>query len=686
MFNRQSMFFSRKLSLSACLTFIFFYFGIIVASAEIPTPRLKPPAPNHSTLLSNADASNFRQGMRAVDQRKWDSVKSYYRRLKDPTAKRVLNWKIAIRDPQASFSTLTNIVHTQSDWPRMVSIRAKAEEKLFERPLSAQDTIAWFRGDEPVSGEGRAALADAYFKIGDQDQGMKWLKLAWRESRLTRDRQKKIFSKHKSKLSEADHAARADHLIWLGRRYHSSAQALLSMMNFPDRAVMDARMRVASNRSGMDAAIKAVPGALKSDAGLLYERARWRRKRKSELYALPVYLNVKTPPVSEKGRERLWREKKLMTYWALKEKRYQDAYDLTLHHGFDRGAEFAEAEFLAGWIALTKRNQPQIAARHFATLKNGVSLPVSLGRASYWQGRAAEEMGDPSSVAYYSEAAKYPNVYYGQLASEKVHQGYARINLPAEEMGDDIRGQFEGNELIRALRMIGEIQDERMYNYFSFHLDDVFEDKRELSLLAQLNKNFGYMKPSVRAAKQAARLDTMLTESGYPKPEVFLGLEGQFDVPFSLAIARQESEFNTKAASHANAYGMMQMINATAKSTARRARLPYKRSWLMSDPEYAAKLGSHHLKDLLEDFDGSYIMAAAAYNAGAGRVRRWNKTYGDPRKGQIDPIDWVESIPYSETRNYVQRVMENMEVYRARLNENQAELRIARNLTRGAYQ
>jgi soluble lytic murein transglycosylase len=685
MINRQSPLFVRKFHLTVLSLCIACLFVPIVTNASIPAPRLKPAVTNISSVLDSRDAANFRQGMRALDKRKWADVKSRYRRLSDPTAKNILKWRQAISDPEVSFATLTDVIHNQSDWPRMTAIKAKAEGMLFDRPLSPEKTIHWFMGQEPVSGEGRAAMAQAYYKLGNNEIGDRWLRLAWRESRLTRDRQKRIYSRYKSKLTEADHAARADHLIWLGRRYHSTAGGLLGLMSKSDRALMDARMRVASNKSGMDAAINAVPADLKDDAGLLYERARWRRKRKSEIYALPVYLQIVTPPKTETGRKRLWREKKLMTYWALKEKRFQDAYELTLNHGMTSGVDFSEAEFLAGWIALTKNNKPEVAARHFKTLKGGVSLPVSLGRASYWQGRAAEATNDVSSVIYYSEAAKYPNVYYGQLAAEKVNQGYAYISLPPEEMGDDIRGHFDGNELIRALKMIGEIQNERVYNWFSFHLDDVFDDKRELSLLAQLNKDFGYMKPSVRAAKQAGRLDTMLTESGYPMPDVFIALSNRFDIPFSLAVARQESEFNTRAASHASAYGMMQMINATARATARKAKLPYKKSWLMSDPEYAAKLGSHHLEDLLDDFGGSYIMAAAAYNAGPRRVAQWNKAFGDPRKGEIDPIDWIESIPFSETRNYVQRVMENMEVYRARLNSNQAELRLAQNLTRGAY-
>ncbi len=658
---------------------------ISTAYANIPVPRLKPEAPNTSSLLSKRDAGNFRQGMRAADHKQWDTVEKYIRRVNDGTAKNILRWRQAADDPYVSLKVLTDIVQNQSDWPRMTRIRAKAEAHLFDRPLSPDETINWFLGAEPVSGEGRAAMAHAYYKRGQDDIADRWLKHAWRESRLTRDRQKRLFSRYKDRLTPQDHAARADHLIWQGRRLYSSAGGLLSLMNKSDRALMDARMRVGANRSGMDRAIKAVPNSLLEDSGLLYERARWRRKRKSESYALPVYLQIKTPPLSHKGKTRMWREKKYMTYWALKEKRFSDAYQLTLYHGLTEGVAFAEAEFLAGWIALTKLNKPETAARHFAALKQGVSLPVSAGRASYWQGRAAEETGDPNAQAYFAEAAKYPNVYYGQLASERIGQGYAMVNLPFEDEAWTHKPQFEGRELVRALRMIGEIQSERTFNQFSFHLDDLFEEAGELSLLANLAKDYGYMKPSVRAAKQAARLDTMLTESGYPKPDVITALPTKFDIPFVLAIARQESEFNTRATSHANAYGMMQMINATAKMTARRAKIPYRKSWLIGDPEYAAKLGSQHLQDLLREFDGSYIMAAAAYNAGPRRVRQWNKAYGDPRLGQIDPIDWIESIPFSETRNYVQRVMENMQVYRARLNNNQAQLRIGQDLTRGAF-
>ena len=200
MINRQSALFSIKPKFGSVILIIGSLFVANMAVAEVPVPRIKPAVTNTSKVLTNQDANNFRQGMRAIQQRKWDTAEKYQRRLKDPTAKRVILWRLAQRDPEISFRDLTDVVQNQSDWPRMTSIKAKAEAKLFDKPTGAQDTIDWFLGQEPVSGEGRAALADAYYKLGKNDIGKKWLRSAWRESRLTRDRQKRIFSRHKNCL------------------------------------------------------------------------------------------------------------------------------------------------------------------------------------------------------------------------------------------------------------------------------------------------------------------------------------------------------------------------------------------------------------------------------------------------------------------------------------------------------
>ena len=672
-------------SLLLALCMIVSLFVASPANAEIPTPRLKPPAPNASQFLSDKDAERFRKGVRAARRGHWSELKNITRSLNDPVATETLRWIHASRNSRASFEDLSHVVQNLSNWPRMTSIQSKAENMLFDNPLSAQRTIAWFGGKEPVSGEGRAALARAYYQLGDQVSGDQWLRLAWRESKLTRKRQQEIFKHYRNKLTKADHAARADHLIWLGRTHHSKAEALLPHMDLANRRLMNARIRTASNRSGMDAAIKAVPSQLKNDPGLLYERAKWRRKKKTKEYALPVYTQIQTAPLTEDGKKALWREKRIMIYWAIEKKKYADAYKMTLNHGMTRGEGFAAAEFLAGWLALTKLGQPGKAAQHFQTLKNGVTTPVSLSRGAYWQARAAERLGDGNARAYYAEAASYPNTYYGQLAADQANGRLSQVFLPPEADTSDLEPSFESDPRIRAMHLLGEVRDERFFSTFAFHLDDVLSDQRQLSLLSKLSREYGYMRPSVRAAKQAGRFQTMLTDSGYPIVVEIESLPAQFDKPFVYAIARQESEFEGNVVSSAKAYGMMQMINSTAKATARKHRIPYSVARLTADNDYSAKLGAHHLHDLLNQFDGSYILAATSYNAGPHRSKQWIQKYGDPRSSSVDAIDWIESIPFSETRNYVQRVLENMQVYRARRNGNSHENLIYKDINDGAF-
>ncbi len=650
-----------------------------------PVPRIKPAAPNSSQFLSKTDAKTFRLGLAAADRRNWTDVDRRIKALSDPIAKDVLRWRKAADDGGVSFEEMTRVIQYQSDWPRMTRIRSKAEKELLDRaPLSPGDTIAWFGADDPVSGEGRAALAVAHYKLGNKTRGDEWLRMAWRESKLTRDRQKRLFAKYKDRLTKDDHAARADYLVWLGRSHYSSAEALLPHMSRADSNLLNARIRVGGNRSGMDAAIKRLTKTQAQDTGLLFERARWRRTRKGKDYALSVYKDIKAPASTEPGRKRMWFELKLMAYWRLESGDYNTAYNLVQNHGYDRGHRFAEAEFISGWIALTMMNDPQRALKHFSTLRDNVSTPVSQARGAYWQGRAAQAAGDINEQAYYADAARHINTYYGQLAASRLAGGGGTISLPPEDDGAVLSAEFESRRIIRALRLVGETGNERIFRQIAYHLDDELATAQELTLLSALARDYRFYSPGVRAAKQGGRVGAILTESSYPIPTVITDLGANFDLPFVLAIARQESEFDTSAVSSAKAYGMMQMIDSTARFTARKHRLKYNRSWLTTDQNYAAKLGAHHLHDLLEQYDGSYIMAAAAYNAGASRVNTWNRRYGDPRTGAIDAIDWVENIPFSETRNYVMRVLENLNVYRARLNNDQASLLIEQDLRQGS--
>jgi len=656
----------------------------ISRAADIPYPRVKPPAPNLSQIIGKDDAIRFKKAIAAAERRYWRDVKQQTKRISDPTAKDTLRWLRAWRDNTVDFDELSYVTQSLGNWPRMTAIRAKAERKLWDKNLPANRTTAWFQGVDPVSGEGRLALARAYFALGRDEEALYWLKYAWREARLTRDLQRQVYKSYKSRLTPEDHAARADFLIWLGSAHFSKVEGLLSLMPRGQRALAVARMRVARNASGMDAAINAVPASLKTHPGLIFERARWRRRKKTKDYALPVYFQTQTPPATDEGKKRLWTERKIMAYWAIKEGRFDEAYRLCLHHGMTRGVGFADAEFLAGWLALIKLNEPAKAIRHFEALRNGVTYPVSKSRASYWLGRAHKAARLPDADIHFSQASEHIQTFYGQLAASEL-QNSSYIFLPPETDGQVYKTAFEQDSRVRALRLLGEMRSEYYFNTMAFHLDDEVETSAHLTLLSQLSREYGYMKPSVRAAKQASRFGTFLPESGYPKPDVFLALEPKFDKAFSMALSRQESEFNPAAVSSAKAYGLMQMIHGTARATARKHRVPYSRNRLTSDPEYSAKLGSLHVNDLLKRYDGSYIMTAAAYNAGPHRVTQWIKSYGDPRKGDIDPVDWIESLPFSETRNYIHRVLENLNIYRARLNNGQAENRLSQDIRFGAF-
>ena len=670
---------------TAFFTLFFLPLSAAPASATVPTPRIKPAPPPMSSFMSEADARLFRSGLNAAKARRWSTVSHAIDRINDPVAKDTLRWVQAANDRNAPTEHLEYVHRSLNNWPRLTTVRAKAERRMFEKSWPAEQVLRWFVGQEPpVSGEGRAALASAFYAKGDILNGDKYLRLAWRESRLTRDGQRTLFRLYRDKLTKEDHAARADHLIWSGYRHFEKANALLPHMGRTDRAVMNARMRLHRNSSGMDAAVNAVPKSHLNDPGFLYERARWRRRKKTKTYALPIYLSARTAPESDLGKEAMWREKKLMAYWAISEDKYQEAYQLTLHHGFTSGTDFADAEFLSGWLALVHLRDTDRALRHFTRLRDGVGSPISLARAHYWIGRTHEAKSSGQQDEHYRLAAAFPNTYYGMLAGSEVYGRSHYVSLPSESIFNQEKAEFDSDNRVRALHLLGEAGEQRYFSHISYHLDDEVNSLSKLSLLSELGSDYGFMRPSLRAAKQAGRFQSMLTESGYPIIGSISALpKDKFEEAFVYAIARQESEFSTNAVSSANAYGLMQMINSTARATARKHRIKYDRNRLASDGDYAAQMGALHLNDLLKQWDGSYILAAVSYNAGPHRAKTWIRTYGDPRKGNVDAIDWVEKIPFSETRNYVMRVMENMQVYRARLTNDTAPNRLEQDLRLG---
>ena len=663
-----------KKTLKTCKAIIYLYFFISLCNvtyANIPLPNLKALPKNTSFIIDDSQSTYLRKGLRASNKGHWSDLNNSIKNLDNDTSRDLLYWARAIKSPNISFKEINYVVEKLHNWPRAIAIQAKAESILFDDPISHKEVLTWFESKVPVSGEGRAVLARAYYKIGDTTNGDYWLRKAWNESKLTGYRQRELYLEFKDKLTENDHYLRADHLLWQGKLHYKKINQLLNYIDEDKRSLIRARMKIATNRSGIDKAINAIPEDLVNDASLNYERSKWRRVKKSKNYALPVIKEIDMPVENPRGRQLMWLEKRIYVRWLIEEKRYQEAYNLSINHGISSGARFAEAEFTAGWLALTKLKNPLAAKKHFKTLNDGVSTSVSSSRALYWLGRTSEELKDEDASKYFMESSNFTNTFYGQLSLSKINRAGVKLILPPEKDTKNLEKSFSEDSRIKAMNLLGELGEEELYTSFSFHMDDQYNDERLLTLLSQLSVKYDYMRPSIRAAKQASRFKKMLTVSGYPLINEIEMLPKKFDIPFVYAIARQESEFEYNVVSTAKAYGMMQMIDSTARETAKKHNINYSKSKLIADRDYSAKLGALHLNDLLERFDGSYILAASAYNAGAHRASQWIQKYGDPRLNEVDTIDWIESIPFSETRNYVQRVMENLQIYRARRNNNQ---------------
>lgn len=636
------------------------------AHASVPVPRVKPPMPNHSAILNDADFALLRRGLRAADAGDWTFVREARFDLTNPVARNILLWRVATSDARALFSELNMALEELDGWPRQAAIQREAEWKLSDAGMGPDLVASWFARREPLTGEGRIAWGEALMALGRRDEGIEQIREAWRTQSLRQTYQSQVLRTYGSVLTSEDHAERVDFLLWAGQR--SLASALLPQLSAGERQLADARIRLAARSSGVDGAVNAVPASLSSNPGLIFERSRWRRRAGNTSGALELALDLPDGYHNTTALEAMWSERKLIILDLMRSGDHATAYRLAAANGMSEGVAFADAEFLAGWLALVYLNQPEDALAHFNRLEAGVRTPVSLSRAKYWQGRAAEAAGNaPLARDRFTAAAEHVTTYYGQLAILALGPDAAELDLPPDPVITDAdRAAFDQRELVQALRILGELSQDFLFRTFATHLEGRMETPIEQAMLADISLDYLRLRQSVRAAKAGRMQGMILAERAYPVIDVPTDAPVMADPALTLSVIRQETEFEARAVSGAGARGIMQMMPATARQTARQLGMPYDFEWLTDDPAYNMRLGMAHLQEVVDNYDGSLVMALAAYNAGGARVRRWVQDYGDPRYGAIDPIDWVENIPFAETRNYVQRVIENLQVYRSR--------------------
>jgi soluble lytic murein transglycosylase len=358
---------------------------------------------------------------------------------------------------------------------------------------------------------------------------------------------------------------------------------------------------------------------------------------------------------------------------------YRRAYGLVSDSGLSTGFEFSEAEFLAGWIALRHLKAPTVALAHFKKLEAGVSRPISLARARYWKARCYEASGDPASaVEQYKLAAQAPESFYGQIALARIdaspilHVNDAAVDASA------VRDDFEKEELVRAMRVLADLGQVNILRIFALREQELHPDAAHAKILAQTMVDLGFREIAVRVAKNASYAGMPMLQFTHPVISLppYSGAGGAPDPAYILGLIRQETEFDPDAISRSGARGLMQLMPASAKTDAGRAGLAWRPNDLTADPNYNIQLGMAEFQGYVADWNGSLVLAIASYNAGRNNVKKWLATNGDPRLPAIDPIDWIESIPFGETRNYVQRVLENAQIYRNRLGGRDQPLRI----------
>ena len=642
--------------------------------AELILPRKKPITINtkktetvyKSKYYSKKDFALAKKAISEMEKGKWKSAVSNAKKAKDQSIYNFIQWRhLLTKGNQASFFDYKFFIDKNERYPRIGRIKYLAEHKLSVEKISSKKIINWFGDEEPLSGYGKLILGESLIETGKIEEGKKLIKSGWIEAELSKSELRFFRKKYKKYLNANDYIKRADYLAWNGK--HWDLKRLLRYLPKDYELLYNARQILISKSYGVDQAITNVPDKLKNDPGLNYDRLKWRRKRGRVDSSLEILLKIKNTKDYMKYPEKWWKEREIIARSLIYKKKYETAYRLTSNHAMIQGADFAAAEWMSGWIALSFLDDPILAIDHFRNFYNNVSYPISLSRGAYWLGKSYENIGDKdSALNWYKEATKYMTTYYGQLASRKIDPN-RKFELSLESQIDEkYRKNFYDKDLVRVVYLLDELnKDKYTKHILRFLAQDNIQNGSE-PLAAELATKIERYDFAIQVSKIASYEKRFHNKFNYPVISTPIYVNGR-KIPenaFILSLIRQESEFDLSANSHAGAKGLMQLMPYTAKIVAKQAKLPYSKSRLTTDPEYNINLGSHYIAGLILEYDGAYPFAIAAYNAGPKRVKYWKKLNKDPQKKQIDYVDWIELIKFRETRNYVQRVLENYNVYR----------------------
>ncbi len=619
-----------------------------------------------SKYYNKKDSILANKAISEMKKAKWPSALKTAKKAKDKSIYNFIQWRHLLKKGnQATYYDYKVFIDNNEDYPRIGRIKYLAEHKLSTKKVSPKKIINLFSSSEPLSGFGKMILGESYNLIGNKDKGVQLIKDGWINAELTKSELKFYRKKFKKYLGSEDYIKRADYLAWNNKYW--DLKRLLRYLPKDYELLYNARQLLMSKSYGVDNAISKVPAKFKNDAGLNYDRLKWRRKRGRLDDSVEILLKIKNTKDYLIRPDKWWIEREIISRSLIYKKKYELAYKISSNHGMDEGPDFAAAEWMSGWIALSFLNDPLLAKDHFENFYNNVGYPISVARGAYWLGRTHKKLGDKElSNKWFKEASNYLTTYYGQLAFLELDPNNTFELSKDIKVKKEYRDYFFKKEIVKVIYLLDELDEDKYSKHMLRHLaNDNTENGSEI-LAAELATNIERFDFAIQISKIASYEKRFHNKYNYPIISTPTYINGR-KIPesaFILSIIRQESEFDLSANSHAGAKGLMQLMPYTAKLVAKQAKLPYSKSRLTSDPEYNINLGSHYIAGLILEYEGAYPFAIAAYNAGPKRVRYWKKINKNPQKKQINYVDWIELIKFKETRNYVQRVLENYNVYR----------------------
>lgn len=650
-------------------------------------------APLLATPLSDADAGALRDALKAYGSAKPEEGDAHRAKIADPVGAKMAHW-YRLRSGYGQASEYRAFLDQNPNWPERRLLTQRYEEKLFIDGGNSASIRSAFAKGGPDHAAGFAALASTYLAEGKSGEARKYAAKAWREMALAAKLEKPFLDRFASILTLDDHKARLDRLIiddvrWEDDRNSRAATAkrVIALLPETERKRAEARLAVFLQKKGALAAIKAAPASETPDWGFSFHKIQALRRADNIDEAAKIMLTVPTDPGAVNNNDEWWIERRTLAYAALRKGKPKLAYDIVREPGPLSVNPLKDQTFMAGWLALRYVKDAGKAKIHFADMQKAADGPLSRAKANYWAGRTAEVLKDKEAAsAAYAEAARDRDTFHGFLAAQKLDpssKGFS-ISPPAAPTPEEVKN-FNALDTARAVVLADKAKlDRSISRVFLVQMRFHLKSEAELAMIAHLAEAVGDTQSAVRTAKAAIADRKNLFYYAYPVHPfpAYSPLRKPPETAFLLGIARQETEFNSLTVSGAGAKGLLQVMTITAKHVCTDYKIKCDIKRLLSDPAYNTMMGSAYIGDRMQDFSGSYVLTLAGYNAGPGRARQWIREFGDPRNPGVDPIDWIERIPIQETREYVAKVLANVQVYRARLGEADNAIRIGSDLMR----